>query len=431
MQLFLLLHYALFLMNILHQCVEYSSGRLLYFPICNNNSKTALPSPKWDNMEKTTTIKRTSFLFISITGISLLHYFTPLSLPMLHDIFQRLYYIPIILAAFWFGLRGGLACAFLVSVAYTPHILFQWGGRLTIDMEKYLELVLYNVVGGITGFLSEQEETRRKQLEDTAQGLEKSLLKQHRQAELIIKIEEQLRRAERLSTIGELAAVLAHEIRNPLGSIKGTAEILKDDFSPGDKKYEFLEILIKESNRLNRVVEDFLRLAKPQPLITGSCDIMEELHNILTLVEAEANRRGIQLVLQPAQLPQIQGDPEKLRQAFLNIALNALQATPDSGAVTITASQAKADKGKHAWINVCFSDTGPGLPPAAHEQIFEPFYTTKEEGAGLGLAIAKKIVEGHGGRIEVESAPGRGATFCIRLPQITKEEEHGTNDPDH
>lgn len=380
-------------------------------------------------MEKTATIRRSSFLLISIIGISLLHYFTPLSLPMLHDIFQRLYYLPIILAAFWFGLRGGLACAVIVSVAYAPHILFQWGGHLTMELEKYLEIVLYNVVGGITGFLSEQEETRRKQLEKTAQGLENSLLQQRRQADLIIKIEEQLRRAERLSTIGELAAVLAHEIRNPLGSIKGTAEILKDDFAPGDKKYEFLEILVKESNRLNRVVEDFLRLAKPQPLTKESCDVMEELSNIVTLVAAEAKSRDIQLELKPALLPQIQGDHEKLRQAFLNIVLNALQATPDNGAVTITLSQEKRDEEQNEWINICFTDTGPGLLPAAREQIFEPFYTTKEEGAGLGLAIAKKIVEGHGGHIEVESTPGMGATFCIRLPQIMKEEGNGTNDP--
>ena len=375
-----------------------------------------LPSEKWDNMEKTTNSRRSAFLLISVIAISLSHYFTPLNLPMLHDIFQRLYYIPIILAAFWFGLWGGLACAVLVSLAYAPHILFQWGGHLTMELEKYLELVLYNVVGGITGFLSEKEGTRRKQLEKTALGLEKSLLQQHRQAELIIKIEEQLRRAERLSTIGELAAVLAHEIRNPLGSIKGTAEILKDDFSPGDKKYEFLEILVKESNRLNHVVEDFLRLAKPQPLITGNCDVLEELHNIMTLLSAEAKRRHIQLELKSAPLPQIQGDHEKLRQAFLNIVLNALQATPDYGAVTITAAPEQGDKNQQAIV-IRVTDTGPGLPLEAREQIFVPFYTTRKEGVGLGLAIAKKIIAGHGGHIEVENTPEGGAAFCIRLPE--------------
>ncbi len=383
-------------------------------------------------MQKSVIIRRSSFLVLSIIAISLLHYFTPLRLPALHDIFQRLYYIPIIVAAFWFGFRGGILCAVLVSIAYAPHILFQWGGHLTMEMDKYLEVVLYNVVGGITGFLSEQEETRRKQLEKTAEGLEQSLMKQHRQAQLIIKTEAQLRQAERLSTIGEFAAVLAHEIRNPLGSIKGTAEILKDDFRPGDKKYEFIEILVKESNRLNRVVEDFLRFAKPQPLTAGNCDVMEELNNIATLVSAEANNRGVLLELKPAQLPAIEGDPEKLRQAFLNIILNGLQAAPRGGSVTITASREELKDQQPAGVNVCITDTGPGLPPEVRRKIFEPFFTTKEEGAGLGLAIAKKIIDAHGGLIEVESTPGAGATFCVRLPQkMGVKDDNGTDNPHH
>src|SRR5512136_1386147 len=153
---------------------------------------------------KNSNILRGFILIAFVIGISLLHYLTPLSLPILHDIFQRLYYIPIILAAFWFGFRGGIACAVFVSIAYAPHILFQWGGHLTMELEKYLEIVLYNVVGGITGFLSQKEETRRRQLELTAQGLEESYEKLQRQSDLIIEIEGQLRKAERLSAIGEL-----------------------------------------------------------------------------------------------------------------------------------------------------------------------------------------------------------------------------------
>jgi len=121
---------------------------------------------------KNTNIFRFSLLTAFVIGISLSHYFTPLSLHMLHDIFQRLYYIPIILAAFWFGLKGGIACAVVVSILYAPHIMFQWGGHLGMEMEKYLEIVLYNVVGGITGFLSQKEEARRKELQRIARGLE-------------------------------------------------------------------------------------------------------------------------------------------------------------------------------------------------------------------------------------------------------------------
>ncbi len=365
---------------------------------------------------KKTNILRLLLLFAFVAGITLLHYFTPLSLPMLHDIFQRLYYIPIILAAYWFGLRGGVASAICVSIVYAPHILFQWGGHLSMELEKYLEIVLYNVVGGVTGFLSQQEEARRRDLEKTAAGLEESYKKLQTQSDMISEMEGELRKAERLSAIGELAAVLAHEIRNPLGSIKGTAEILKDDFRPGDRKYEFLEILVKESERLNRVVEDFLRLARPQRAVMGSCDVMGELANVIVLVSAEARKRHVLLELKPAELPQMAGDPEKLRQAFLNIILNGLQATEPGGSVTITGAYEGPADAEPGRIDISFADTGAGIGGEALEKIFEPFHTTKEDGTGLGLAITRKIIEGHGGSIEVKSTLGEGTTFIVRLP---------------
>ncbi|HEX9023310.1 MAG TPA: ATP-binding protein [Geobacteraceae bacterium] len=355
---------------------------------------------------------RMLFLLFFAAGITLLHYFTPLTRPMLHDIFQRLYYIPIILAAFWFGFRGGIACALAVSIVYAPHILFQWGGHLTMELEKYLEIVLYNVVGGITGFLSQKEQAKSRQLNEIARGLEESYRQLESQSNLIIEIEGQLRKAERLSAIGELSAVLAHEIRNPLGSIQGTAEILKDDFRPGDKKHEFLDILIKESGRLNRVVEDFLRLARPQPANLGDCDVMEELHNVVTLVTTEARGRDVRLELESAALPAVRGDREKLRQAFLNLLLNALQATPPGGRVSVIGAYEKSNE----MIRLEIRDTGAGIDAEALPRIFEPFFSTKEGGTGLGLAITQKIIEGHGGRIEVESERGKGALFRIVLP---------------
>ncbi len=359
---------------------------------------------------------RMVLLALSIVGISLLHYLTPLHLPVLHDIFQRLYYIPIILAAFWFGLRGGLVTSIFVSFLYAPHILFQWGIGPSLEMEKFLEIVLYNVVGGITGYLSQREEDRREELEKTARGLEESYRKLQGQADLIISIEEQLRRAERLSALGELAAVLAHEIRNPLGSIKGTAEILKDDFLPGDRKYEFLEILVKETDRLNRVVEDFLHLARPIQVERETCDIMAQLGDVVTLVTPEAAARGVRLLLTPARVALVRGDPEKLRQAFLNLVLNGIQAAPRGGALTITAERRPDSDGTPPVIEITFADTGDGMEPDVMARIFEPFFTTKAGGTGLGLAITQRIVESHGGKIDVESAKGKGTTFRVKLP---------------
>jgi signal transduction histidine kinase len=368
-------------------------------------------------MIKLNTPVRIGVILAAIFGITLLHYMTPLGKPVLHDIFQRLYYFPIILAAFWFGFKGGITAALFVSVVYAPHIIYQWGGHhLSMETEKYLEILIYNLVGGVTGFLSDQEKRRREQLEKTAAGLEESYQKLQKQSELIISIEEQLRRAERLSVLGELAAVLAHEIRNPLGSIRGTAEILKDDYQPGDKKYEFLEILMKESDRLNRVVEDFLRLSRPQQLGLVSCDIAEELKSIVMLVAAEAKHKGVTLELQADEKLEISADKDKLHQAFMNIILNGIQSVETGGSLTISASWRKDHTADHPVVQILFRDSGSGIPEDLVNKIFEPFITSKKDGTGLGLAIARKIIEAHGGRIEVSTKLHEGTTFTVLLP---------------
>ena len=355
---------------------------------------------------------RPLILLSFVVGISLLHYLTPLHLHYLHDIFQRLYYLPIILSALWYGFRGGLLCSIVVSVAYAPHLLFQWGGHLTMEMEKYLEIVLYNIVGSMTGLLSQRERERTVELQKTAHGLEESCQKLQHQSERIIIIEEQLRRAEKLSTLGEMAAVLAHEIRNPLGSIRGPAEILRDNYKSGDPMHEFIEIQIKETERLNRVVEDFLHMARPQPTDMRPCPVQEELETIETLLANDARGRQIQLVLQsPATPVIINADGEKLRQAFLNIILNALQATPSGGSVIISTIVDDATS-----CEIQFHDTGPGMDEETMKRIFEPFFTTKQNGTGLGLAITRKIIESHRGTMVVESGVGRGTTVTVKLP---------------
>ena len=365
---------------------------------------------------KPSSLIRAALLAVSIIGISLFHYLTPLHLPILHDIFQRLYYIPIIFAAFWFGLRGGLATSIFVSFLYAPHILFQWGIYPSMELEKFLEIILYNVVGGVTGFLSQREEERREELQRIASGLEESYRKLQSQADLIIGIEEQLRKAERMSALGELSAVLAHEIRNPLGSIKGTAEILKDDFRPGERKYEFLEILVREADRLNRVVEDFLQLARPVRLERETCDIMEQLGAVVTLVSPEAASRGVRLLLAPAAIRPVPGHPEKLRQAFLNLVLNGIQACARGGILTIAAAMVSDGEAASPFVDITFTDTGEGMEPDVMARVFDPFYTTKEGGTGLGLAITQRIIESHGGKVAVESRKGRGTVFKVTLP---------------
>lgn len=361
-------------------------------------------------------ITRIALLALFVVGITLVHYFTPLRFHVFHDIFQRLYYLPIIFAAFWFGLRGGLAVSLAASILYIPHVVFQWGGHLTMELEKYLEILLFNVVGAVTGLLSEREEARRLQLEKTAQGLEDSYRKLQGQADLIIRIEEQLRKSERLSTLGEMSATLAHEIRNPLGSIKGTAEILMEDFHPGERKYEFLEILLKETDRLNRVVEEFLHFARPVPTTLGTCDLKAELAGVVKLIEHDARNHHVGIELKSADLPDVTGDCERLRQVFLNLLLNAIQSMPQGGSLVITPRLLPPQGEKGAEVELRFSDTGIGIAPDDLPHVFEPFFTTRPGGTGLGLAVTQKIVESHDGGIEVESVPGKGTTFVVKLP---------------
>jgi signal transduction histidine kinase len=203
---------------------------------------------------------------------------------------------------------------------------------------------------------------------------------------------------------------MAHEIRNPLGSIRGTAEILREGIDPADRRYEFAGILIKEVDRLNRVVQDFLDFARPAPVERGRVDINEALKELLVLTRQQTVKSGVRVELRPGALPKVPGNREQLKQAFLNLLLNALQAMPAGGLLTITTTPLDGE------VQVRFADTGQGIPPESLEKIFNPFFTTRHEGTGLGLAITHRIVQGHGGRIEVVSRIGEGTTFTMVLP---------------
>jgi signal transduction histidine kinase len=203
---------------------------------------------------------------------------------------------------------------------------------------------------------------------------------------------------------------MAHEIRNPLGSIRGTAEILQDGIDPADKRYEFTRILIKEVDRLNRVVEDFLRFARPAPVERGRFDVNEALREVLTLTRQPALKNAVHTELAAGAVPPLPGDREQLKQAFLNLVLNALQAMHEGGTLVIGTEM---DAGQ---LRIRFADTGQGIPKENLERIFNPFFTTRQEGTGLGLAITHRIVQGHGGRIEVQSVLGEGTTFTVVLP---------------
>lgn len=354
-------------------------------------------------------------LTVAVGLITLGHYQTAIHLEHFHDIFRRLYYLPIILAGLWFQLRGGLSAGILVSLVYAPHVLFQWGDHPDVQWEQYLEIVLYNVVGVLTGALAGKEMLHRRRAENSASVLDESYRKLKDQAQLILTFEEQLVRASQLSALGELAAGLAHEIRNPLGSIRGTAEIVGDPTTPERQRLEFSSILVQEVERLNQVVGNFLKFARPAPIGKKSYGLNRLLEELVEFTAAECQRHQVAVELTPADLPQIAIDPDQLKQVFLNLILNAVQAMPAGGTLRIRSEL------REGSLVAEFSDSGPGIPPEILPKIFNPFFTTRQTGNGLGLSISQRIVQAHGGQIDVECSEG-GTTFRVLLP-VTGEGE--------
>lgn len=225
------------------------------------------------------------------------------------------------------------------------------------------------------------------------------------------KMEEEMRIADKLAAMGELALGVAHEIRNPLGSIKGLASLAKKDDIDPQKRSKYLDIIIKEVDRLERVSNELLDFARQHDLENRPVDINEIVRQVLFLWDLNASLYNIRLTtdLQDS-LPPIYGDELKLRQVFINLGRNALQAIGEDGCLLVKTFQDKD------WVVVQITDSGEGIPSNALHKIFEPFFTTKERGSGLGLSVVHQIVSGHGGHIEVDSKYGIGTTFTVKLP---------------
>ena len=261
------------------------------------------------------------------------------------------------------------------------------------------------------------------------------------------RVEEQLRRADRLSALGHLAANIAHEVRNPLAAISGSVEVLREDEAVTGSSRDLLEIILREARRLKLITGQFLDFAKPHPLLFRPCALRPLLEETLLLLGKSSEwHQGMrwEFIEETPRLHAL-ADPDQLRQVTWNLCLNAAQSMPEGGTLTVIAREilhgdGKADEGSsigemgepvpqstastntpihqsadHDWIEIALKDTGRGIPPEALERIFDPFFTTRPSGTGLGLAIARKIVESMGGTIRAESQPDVGTVFYLRL----------------
>jgi two-component system, NtrC family, sensor histidine kinase HydH len=240
---------------------------------------------------------------------------------------------------------------------------------------------------------------------------------------------ERMKERDRLAALGQMAAGLAHEIRNPLGSIKGAAQFLQPGHSSESHKEggrestrEFLDIIIEEVNRLNKIVSQFLDYARPYRGEQRPLDVSEVLRKTLALLPKEQLEGAIEISTSFAErMPQVRADAEQLLQVFLNLSLNAIQAMPADdkpGKLLISTGLRRATRrgAAAAFFEARFRDSGVGIPPGDLKNLFIPFFTTKDKGTGLGLPISQRIIENHGGTIEVRSQPGEGATFTVLLP---------------
>ncbi len=340
--------------------------------------------------------------------ISALHYNTPTEFHHYHELFRRLYYLPIIHAAYRFGFPGGIITSVAVSLIYLPHVIFQWAGPFLGNLVRFTEILVYIIVGSLAGFLSGRVQKERDRYKKTADKLEDSYQKLESQTIQLSEMESQLRTADRLAVLGELSASLAHEVRNPLGSIKGASDILKNRCSEDEVVQEFTRLLIKEVERLNKVVENYLGMARKAPDHIEKADLKKEIQSVLEILGHPIRKHRIHVSCHFAEQPQmISMQDVEVRQVFLNILLNAISAVEKDGRIDILTTLAEGE------VQVVIKDTGIGIESDKLQKIFHPFFTSKEKGTGLGLAIVKRIMETHEGQIEVKSEMGKGTTVVL------------------
>ncbi|MEK7775572.1 MAG: ATP-binding protein [Candidatus Zixiibacteriota bacterium] len=305
-----------------------------------------------------------------------------------HALHSRFCYIPIAIAAAWFGLRGGVLAATAISLLVVPY-LFGLGSHSADLSNEFVEIIFYYAIGILIGALIDRELRVRRQQEET---------------------QLQLERSQRLSLVGQMAAGVAHEIKNPLASIKGAMEIMTDDTVSESDRVEFREVMNREIKRIDGTVMDFLAFARPREANMQKIDLSSALEQAVRQVSPKVTSSGMSITTHIAPAVTIIGDAEKLHQAFANLILNSVEASV-SGAridVALTSNDHEA--------SITLRDYGCGIPPTHLGRIFEPFFSTKASGTGLGLAIVKSIIEAHNGSIAVTSKPEISTTFAITLP---------------
>lgn len=342
-------------------------------------------------------------LLASIPLVVSVHWLVPRPDKQIHNLLYHLDAIPLLAAAMLFGWRTAVVAIALTFFSEIPQLWYFWPRDLTYRNDQLGETAVAGVAALVVGWLADRSRRQTVTLEKATRELERVNRELHDNM-------VRLRKAERLYAVGQMAATLAHEIRNPLASLAGAAGILKrGNASPGNVQ-ECFEIIDKESQRLNKLLVDFLSFARPRAPRLQPADLLEVLDSVITLARHSADARRVEFRRSvEGALPEVMCDAEQVKQVLLNLIMNAIEATRE-GVIDL-----------HAYLRdgrVCIAvrDQGSGIPSGDEERIFEPFFTTKEMGSGLGLAIASQIAEQHGGTLTAENAPGQGLRMVLQLP---------------
>ena len=353
------------------------------------------PLPKYTEVMQDKRVKLV--ILVAITGLTIAIHYGWLTewlfghIYWIHALHSRFCYIPIVIAASWFGLRGGIYSATVVSFLILPYLFDSTSNMHDLSLEL-VEIFLYYGIGILIGALADRESRAQQRHETT-------LL--------------QLERSERLSLVGQMAAGVAHEIKNPLASIKGALEIVSDEQVAKSVRDDFRAIGLSEVRRIDSTISEFLVFARPKERKKQRLDLSVSLESSLRQLQPQVSKANMRLQSCIDRDLQILGDQKQLHQVVLNLLLNAIEACQAGNSITISLT-----RGVPKGIILSISDTGKGMTPAELEQAFDPFYTTKTTGTGLGLSIVKSIVENHGGQIELDSQPQQGTRVNIALPEL-------------
>jgi len=316
--------------------------------------------------------------------ISVVHYLYlfPVRLSVTRELVSRAYFFPIILAALWFGVRGGVLVPVIVSVICLPYSIIAKGQHRVFFYDEILQMFLFILVGVIVGILKDREQQQRT-------------------------LNEKL---QALAALGETMASLAHEMKNILIPIRGFLRRIRDNHSLDNKVAAYLEIVDTESAKLDKMTQDMLSFGRFPPLQRKEVEVSSLVEDVERMLHDEFRDSRVHLICRCECRTPVNLDAEKVRQGLVNLLQNALQASAKGGEVRLL-----ADSDRRA-VKFVVEDQGVGIPAANLDRIFDPFFTTKAQGTGLGLAITQRIVREHGGYIQVKSVPGNGTRFTLALP---------------